>query len=61
MKKACILSNHIYPFHVGGSEMVIKNVTEHLLDKNICVDVFGWDVSKDTVHNGVNIYKMMLL
>lgn len=58
MKKVCILSNHIYPFHVGGSEMVIKNVTENLLHQGVNVDVFGWDVPKDQVIEGIKLNKM---
>lgn len=60
MKKTCILSNHIYPFHVGGSEMVIKNVTENLFAKRISVDVFGWDVPRDDIINNIKINKMTI-
>lgn len=60
MKKTCILSNHIYPFHVGGSEMVIKNVTENLFEKGIVVDIFGWDVPRDDVVNNIKINKMSI-
>lgn len=60
MKKICILSNHIHPFHVGGSEIVIKNVSEELVLKGYEVHVYGWDVKEDIVQNGVFIKKLSL-
>lgn len=58
MKKICILSNHIFPFHVGGSEIVIKNVSEELLKKGYIVTVYGWDVKEDISQNGVSIKRI---
>lgn len=58
MNKVCILSNHIYPFHVGGSEIVIKNISEKLNQLGNKVSVYGWDVKKDIVSEGVEIKKL---
>lgn len=49
------LSNHVFPFHVGGSESVIKNVSEKLSDKGHEVSVYGCDAKKNTIINGVKI------
>ena len=53
--RICFLSNHIFPFHVGGSEMVIKNISERLVSLGHQVYVYGWDVRNDMVENGVSI------
>lgn len=55
MSKICFLSNHIYPFHVGGSEMVIKNISEQLVSFGHDVSVSGWDVKNDMVRENVSI------
>ena len=55
MSKICFLSNHIYPFHVGGSEMVIKNISEQLVSFGHDVLVSGWDVKNDMVRENVSI------
>lgn len=52
-----ILSNHVYPFHVGGSETVIKNVSENLHKRGHEVSVYGCDASSDKNINGVSISK----
>ena len=51
------LSNHIFPFHVGGSEMVIKNISEELSTMNHNVSVYGWDVTESISQNNVKISK----
>lgn len=58
MKKIAILSNHIFPFHVGGSEIVIKNVSEELVKKGYRVSVYGWDVKEDIIQNEVSIKRI---
>lgn len=50
-----ILSNHVYPFHVGGSETVIKNVSEELVIRGHTVTVYGCDAINETCINGVKI------
>jgi glycosyltransferase involved in cell wall biosynthesis len=55
MSRICFLSNHIYPFHVGGSEMVIKNISEQLVSFGHDVLVSGWDVKHDMVREKVSI------
>lgn len=52
-----ILSNHVYPFHVGGSETVIKNVSENLAKRGHEVFVYGCDASADKNIAGVSISK----
>jgi len=52
-----ILSNHVYPFHVGGSETVIKNVSENLTKKGHDVYVYGCDAFEDRNIGGVAISK----
>lgn len=52
-----ILSNHVYPFHVGGSETVIKNVSEELAKRGHDVHVYGCDASSDKNIGGVFISK----
>lgn len=51
------LSNHVFPFHVGGSESVIKNVSEELSSRGHEVSVYGCDASKSLVVNNVKIEK----
>ena len=54
------LSNHIFPFHVGGSEMVIKNISEELSTMNHNVSVYGWDVTESISQNNVKINRYTL-
>lgn len=51
------LSNHVSPFHVGGSESVIKNVSEHLFSIGHKVSVYGCDAKDSLIINGVKIDK----
>lgn len=51
------LSNHVFPFHVGGSETVIKNVSECMAANGHNVYVYGCDATDDRIIGGVNISK----
>jgi len=45
-RKLVIASNHAYPFHVGGSETIIKNLSRKLSQKNWEVSVMSTDANR---------------
>lgn len=45
-RKLIIASNHAYPFHVGGSETIIKNLSKRLSQKEWSVSVMSADANR---------------
>lgn len=54
-RKLIIVSNHAYPFHVGGSETIIKNLSKKLAQKNWDVSVMSTDANKTTMVGDVTV------
>lgn len=54
-RKLIIASNHAYPFHVGGSETIIKNLSKKLSQKNWDVSVMSTDANKTTMVGDVMV------
>jgi len=52
--KLTICANHSWP-HVGGTELVIQQIAEHMVKRGFECDILSKSCKSDIVHNGVKI------